>query len=104
MRVNLEWLREWVDTDLQGKQLAEQLTIGGLEVDSVEPISATSPGIVVAEVLDTKAHPHAERLTLCTVSDGVKTHSVVCGAPNVSSGLQSGVRARRVGAPGRPRD
>jgi phenylalanyl-tRNA synthetase beta chain len=89
MRVNLEWLREWVDFDLQGEQLAEQLTIGGLEVDSVEPIPAIHSGIVVAEVLDTQPHPNAERLNLCTVTDGVKTHPVVCGAPNVSSGLKA---------------
>jgi len=89
MRVNLEWLREWVDFDLQAEQLAEQLTIGGLEVDSIEPIPPTAPGIVVAEVLDTQPHPNAERLNLCTVTDGVKTHSVVCGAPNVSRGLKA---------------
>ena len=52
MRVNLEWLREWVELDLDPAVVAEQLTIAGLEVDSVEPAAPESRGLIVAEVTD----------------------------------------------------
>jgi phenylalanyl-tRNA synthetase beta chain len=89
MRVNLEWLREWVELDLDPAVVAEQLTIAGLEVDSVEPAAPESRGLIVAEVTDVQPHPNADRLTVCTVSDGRQQHSVVCGAPNVCNGLRT---------------
>ncbi len=89
MRVNLDWLREWVNFDLVPEQLAEQLTVGGLEVASVEPIVPIAPEIVIAEVLDVQPHPNADRLTVCTVSTGTQQYSVVCGAQNVSKSLKT---------------
>ena len=89
MRVNLEWLREWAGFDLDPDELAERLTIGGLEVDSVEPLAPLPAEIVVAEVEDVRPHPQADRLSLCTVNDGAGRHSVVCGAANVRSGLRT---------------
>ncbi len=87
MRVNLEWLGEWVDLDPD--RLAEQLTIGGLEVDSLEPVASDFDGIVVAEILDVQPHPDADRLVVCTVNEGSAEHAVVCGAPNVSTGMRA---------------
>lgn len=89
MRVNLDWLREWVNFDLSPEQLANQLTVGGLEVASVEQIVPIPPEIVIAEVLDVQPHPNADRLTVCTVSAGTQQYSVVCGAQNVSKGLKT---------------
>ena len=89
MRLNLEWLREWTGFDLDPDELAERLTIGGLEVDSVEPLAPLPAEIVVAEVEAVRPHPQADRMSLCTVNDGAVRHSVVCGAANVRSGLRT---------------
>ena len=50
MRVNIEWLRDWVDIDLEPDDLAEKLTVAGLEVDSVETAAPPFEGLVVAEI------------------------------------------------------
>ena len=92
MKLNESWLREWVDPGTSAAELAEQLTRAGLEVDSVEP--ATPPGgfsgVVVGEVLESRAHPNADRLKLCVVDDGSgEPVEVVCGAPNARAGMRT---------------
>ncbi len=52
---------------LTEKQLASQLTMAGLEVDAVSPVAGSFSQVVVAEVLSTKPHPNADKLTLCQV-------------------------------------
>ncbi len=89
MRVNLEWLREWVSIDLEPAELAERLTVAGLEVSSVEAAAPDFEGPVVAEITGVKPHPDADRLVVCEVDDGRKQHVVVCGAPNATSGLRA---------------
>ena len=92
MRFNEGWLREWVDPPVDTRELAEQLTRAGLEVDSVEP--AVDPGafagVVVAEVLECGPHPNADRLKLCVVDPGRgEPVEVVCGAPNARAGMRA---------------
>ncbi len=89
MRVNLEWLREWVSIDLEPAELAERLTVAGLEVSSVEEAAPDFEGPVVAEITGVQPHPDADRLVVCEVDDGRKQHVVVCGAPNATSGLRA---------------
>jgi len=89
VRVNIEWLRDWVKFDLEPAQLAERLTVAGLEVDSVEPVAPDFEGPVVAEITAVEPHPDADRLVVCNVNDGRKQHVVVCGAPNATSGLRA---------------
>ncbi|HEY5622997.1 MAG TPA: phenylalanine--tRNA ligase subunit beta [Gammaproteobacteria bacterium] len=89
MRVNIEWLRDWVDISIAPDELAEKLTIAGLEVDSVEAAAPPFEGIVVAEIVGVEPHPDADRLLLCRVNDGSTEHSVVCGAPNAARGLRA---------------
>ncbi len=86
MRVNLEWLCDWVDAGVDGDAVAAELTTAGLEVDSVLPVAGDFDGVVVARVLSVAAHPDAARLRLCEVDDGTATRRVVCGADNVTSG------------------
>lgn len=88
MRVNLEWLREWVDVDLDGLAVAELLTTAGLEVDSVIELSKGLDGIVVGRVDRVDQHPNADKLMVCRVSDGKHSYDVVCGAPNVCEGIR----------------
>jgi len=87
MRINLEWLREWVDFELDPQELANQLTIGGLEVGSIEEIVWSAKGVLVAKVIDSHPHPNADRLNICQVDTGNGCHSVVCGATNARKNL-----------------
>ncbi len=89
MRVNIEWLRDWVDIDLKPEELAEKLTVAGLEVDAVETAAPPFDGLVVAEIAAVDPHPNADKLVLCRVDDGESQHSVVCGAPNAAAGLRA---------------
>ncbi len=89
MRVNIEWLRDWVNIDLEPAQLAERLTVAGLEVDSVEAAAPDLEGPVVAEIAAVQPHPNADRLVVCQVDDGREQYVVVCGAPNATLGLRA---------------
>lgn len=88
MKVNEQWLREWVDPSASVEQLAEQLTMAGLEVDALENLAAGFSGVVVAEIVSLQPHPDAEKLRVCQVSDGEQQVQVVCGAPNAAAGIK----------------
>ncbi len=89
MRFAEYWLREWVDAPgVTTAQLAEQLTLLGLEVDALERAAPAFSGVVIARIDHVAAHPHADRLRVCRVDDGSGTErEVVCGAPNAAAGL-----------------
>lgn len=90
MRIPESWLREWVDPAMDTVELAERLTMGGLEVDEILPYGADlDTGIVVAEVLATNRHPDADNLTVCRVATDAGETEVVCGAPNVEAGMKA---------------
>lgn len=97
MLVSENWLREWVNPDLPIEQIAETLTMAGLEVDSIHPQSPEFSDVVVAQVLSVEPHPDAKKLKLCQLDDGSdESIRVVCGADNVSRGIK--VPLARVGA------
>ena len=96
MQISESWLREWVNPDIDTAQLLKIVTMAGLEVDGTEPAANVFSGVVVAEVLACDKHPDADKLSVCSVSDGEDTFPVVCGAPNVRAGLK--VPFARVGA------
>ncbi len=96
MRVNLEWLGDWVDAGLDGEALAAEFTTAGLEVDSVAPAAGDFDGVVVARILHVEPHPDADKLRLCDVYDGVAQLRIVCGASNVVAGRCAALA--RVGA------
>jgi phenylalanyl-tRNA synthetase beta chain len=87
MKFSEAWLREWADPGISREALLDQLTMAGLEVDGVEPVSKEFAGVVIAEVVSVDAHPNADKLSVCTVDDGTQTFQVVCGAPNVRAGM-----------------
>ena len=96
MRVSLDWLSDYVDHGLAPDALAELLTMSGLEVEEVLSNGPQLEGVVVGHVLDTRAHPDADRLTLCTVDLGPDLTpdaplQIVCGAPNVAPGQKVAV-------------
>jgi len=91
-----QWLREWVSPALSTAELAHQITMAGLEVDAIEPVSEKFSGVVVAQILTADQHPDADKLRICQVSNGGDTVQVVCAAPNARIGLK--VPLARVGA------
>ena len=86
MKVSLKWLKEYVDLKLTPKELAERLTMAGMEVKTIETIGATWNNIVVGQITAINPHPNADRLKLATVDIGKGSPTVVCGAPNISVG------------------
>ncbi|MGL5743327.1 MAG: phenylalanine--tRNA ligase subunit beta [Legionella sp.] len=89
MKLSTLWLREWVNFSLTEQELASQLTMAGLEVDAVSPVAGEFTQVIVAEVLNTKPHPDADKLTLCEVNANTgKPLNIVCGAANVRPGLK----------------
>jgi phenylalanyl-tRNA synthetase beta chain len=88
MKFTLSWLSEYVSLDgLTQDQLADRLTMLGLEVDAVQQLYAGLDAIVTAKVLSVQKHPNADRLSLCEVEVGAETVPIVCGAPNVRPGM-----------------
>ncbi len=88
MRVPLSWLGEFVDVELTPDELAERLTLLGMEVRAVEAWGADWQDVVVGELLSVERHPRADRLSLTTVTlgDGGEPLSIVCGATNIAPG------------------
>ncbi|NNF03189.1 MAG: phenylalanine--tRNA ligase subunit beta [Rhodothermales bacterium] len=87
MLISANWLSEYVRHELTPNELADLLTMAGLEVESVERIGLAADGIVVGEVTGVREHPNADRLRICTVNvGGAEPLSIVCGAPNVAEG------------------
>ena len=85
MRISIDWLRQFVSIKENPADLAEMLSMLGLEAEAVHDFSGLS-GVVIGKVATAKKHPNADRLKLCTVNDGTATVNVVCGAPNVAAG------------------
>ncbi len=83
MLVSLKWLKDYVDIDASPEELAQMLTMSGLEVEEIKTIEPKFSGVVVARILSVKQHPGADKLSICEVSDGTQTYQIVCGAPNV---------------------
>jgi phenylalanyl-tRNA synthetase beta chain len=86
MLVSLRWLKDYVDIDLSPQELADRLTMAGLEVDAIRDVRPDIKDIVVAKILSVRPHPNADKLSLCEVTTGDRTYPVVCGAPNVRAG------------------
>ena len=86
LRVPIEWLSEYVDVDASPADLAERLTLAGLEVETVESIGGEwgADTVVVGRIDAIERHPDADRLCLVTVSHGAAAPlTVVTGAPNL---------------------
>ncbi len=97
MKITYRWLNEFVALEATPAELARQLTLAGLEVESVAPVAPPFSGVVVGEVLEAARHPQADKLSVCTVTtDGSDRLQIICGAPNVRAGLK--VAVAKVGA------
>src|SRR5216684_5277860 len=86
MKVTLNWLKQYVDFDWSPEDLAERLTMLGIEVEGVQKTGGEFEGIVVAQVITKDKHPNADKLSLCRVNDGIGERQIVCGAQNFKAG------------------
>jgi phenylalanyl-tRNA synthetase beta chain len=90
MKFSERWLREFVDPPHSLDQLAQILTMAGIEVEAIEPVAPAFDKVVVGKVLEVARHPNADRLSVCRVDVGAGAPlSVVCGAPNVAAGMKA---------------
>lgn len=90
MKFSENWLRTFVNPSVSITELAEALTMAGLEVEAIEPVAPAFEKVVVAEVLSVQKHPAADHLAICRVNTGAGTEPVqiVCGAANLRAGIK----------------
>ena len=86
MKVTLNWLKQYVELDWTADELAERLTMIGIEVEGVEKLSGAFEGVVIAQVITRDKHPNADKLSVCRVQDGKGERQIVCGAQNFNAG------------------
>lgn len=83
------WLREYCNPTLTTQELADTLTMAGLEVEELDPVAPPFTGIVVGEIKEAVQHPDADRLRICQVDvGGPELLNIVCGAPNARVGIR----------------
>ncbi|WP_296494997.1 phenylalanine--tRNA ligase subunit beta [Rhodoferax sp.] len=83
------WLREFCNPALSTAELAETLTMAGLEVEELKPVAPPFSHIVVGEIREAVQHPNADRLRVCQVDVGqAGLLTIVCGAPNARVGIK----------------
>ncbi|MFW6414200.1 MAG: phenylalanine--tRNA ligase subunit beta [Verrucomicrobiota bacterium] len=89
MKTSLNWLQNYIEIDCSAEELAERLTMAGLEVEEIVAAGKIPEGVVAAEIRGRDKHPNADRLSVCEVDAGTgETLQVVCGAPNCEPGTK----------------
>ncbi|HNK20274.1 MAG TPA: phenylalanine--tRNA ligase subunit beta, partial [Piscinibacter sp.] len=89
MQFSEQWLRTFVDPQLDSAGLGHLLTMAGLEVEEAEPAAPAFRGVVVARIVEAEKHPNADKLKLCKVDAGTgELLQIVCGAPNAAAGMK----------------
>ncbi len=90
MKISYNWLRDYLNTDVDVEELGTVLTSIGLEVEDTEAwesVRGGMKGVVIGRVLTCGRHPDADRLSVTTVDIGTgQPLDIVCGAPNVAAG------------------
>ncbi|MDR2991448.1 MAG: phenylalanine--tRNA ligase subunit beta [Burkholderiaceae bacterium] len=83
------WLRAFCNPPISTRQLADTLTMAGLEVEDAHPVAPPFSGVVVGEIKSAAPHPNADRLRVCQVDAGQGALlNIVCGAPNARAGIR----------------
>src|SRR5512144_650483 len=91
------WLRAFCNPPLTTQQIADTLTMGGLEVEDLRPVAPPFSKVVVGEIREAVQHPNADRLRICQVDVGDAAQAprgqgalltIVCGAPNARVGIR----------------
>ena len=87
MKVSLSWLKDYISIDMNIDDLADALTMAGLEVEYVSDRYSYLNSVMVGRVVEVETHPNADKLKLCHVDIGNRIIPVVCGAPNIKKGI-----------------
>jgi phenylalanyl-tRNA synthetase beta chain len=89
MQFSESWLRTFCNPAISTAQLADTLTMAGLEVEELKPVAPPFTQIVVGEIKEAEQHPNADRLRVCKVDVGqAELLNIVCGAPNARVGIR----------------
>lgn len=86
MKISLEWLKDYVEVVLSPADLADLLTHSGLEAEGLTEWKPAFQGVIVGRLDSFRPLPQSDHLSLCSVHDGKRDYSVVCGAPNLKAG------------------
>src|SRR5690606_41782818 len=90
MKISYNWLKQFIELDLEVEEIAELLTDLGLEVEGIETFESVKgglKGVVVGHIINCTKHPNADKLSLTKVDVGNgEILQIVCGAPNVAIG------------------
>ena len=87
MKTSIDWLQRYIDIPWTPRELAEKLTLAGLEVEGIFAIGALPDTVVVGRILERSPHPNADKLSVCAVDAGRDAPlQIVCGAPNCDAG------------------
>lgn len=90
MKFSENWLRELVHVPVGREELAQRLTMSGLEVEEICELGSGLDGVIVAEIVAAEKHPDADKLQICSVDIGQDERlQIVCGAPNARVGLKA---------------
>ena len=89
MQFSENWLRTFVNPNLNSDELSHALTMAGLEVEDSQPAAAVFTQVVIGEIVEANKHPDADRLQVCKVNIGKAVLQIVCGAPNARVGLKA---------------
>jgi len=84
MIISLSWLKQYVDFDLSPQELADKLTMIGLEVDSITDRYEYLKTVITGKIISITPHPNADKLTVCNVNTGGNELTIVCGADNIN--------------------
>ncbi len=88
MKISYNWIREYVDLDVDAAAAASALTMSGTEVEELTHQSVPRE-VICARVTEVNPHPNADKLFVCMVDTGKETLQLVCGAPNTKAGMMS---------------
>lgn len=97
MKISSKWLREWINPEVSDKQLAEKLTMSGIEVDGIQSNPFVLKNVVVGKIIACEKHPNADKLNICEVDVGeVDNLQIICGAFNARANIK--VAVAKIGA------
>ena len=91
MKAPLSWLKKYLTLNLEPKEIAEILTLSGLEVDKIDFNEFSFTSVIISRVLEIAPHPNADNLKIAIVSDGKKRHQIVCGDRTLKTDINSSI-------------
>ncbi len=86
MKIPLSWIKRFIRTDKPAEEIADLLTLAGIEVDKIDRLNFPFEGVIIGHIKEVHPHENADRLRVARIFDGKKDHIVVCGAPTLPVG------------------